>query len=276
MAIYPFEVGTLKCAVLSEVSNPIPYDEQFAQAMANASFEQVRAALDDLGEGKMGERTMNCLLIDDGNTKLLVDTGLGNPEHSGLLTALSEAGVSPDEIDIVYLTHFHGDHIGGMTNAEGQPTFPNARYVTMRQEWDYWTSPATFKAIGDDRAGLTQKKLLPFEGKFTLLAHGGSIMGGVQIMAAPGHSPGHSGLLVNSLGQRLLVLGDALTRMPQVARPDFHFVYDADKNQAVLTREAMLELAADEALLTHFYHLPFPGLGHITRAGKGFRWQAVK
>lgn len=274
MAIHRFEVGTLKCIVLSELQNPVTYDESYAGSLPNASFDQMRAVLNEIGAGETGNHDMNALFVDDGNNKLLVDTGLGNPERSGLLASLAEADLSPEDITIVYLTHFHGDHIGGLTQPDGSLTFPNARYVTMKEEWEHWTNEATLATMGE-RAALIQQKILPLKDKMTLLAHSNAMMPGVQVVAAPGHTPGHSGLLLNSMGQRLLALADTIGRLPQFTRPDWHFIYDADKPQAVLTREAMLELAADENLLTFFYHMAFPGLGYVERAGKGFRWVPV-
>ena len=273
MPIHAFTVGDIQCTVLSELESQAPYDENLTNFFITATFEEIRAAADEVGEGDYLTNAINPLLIQSGNTNLLVDTGIGNPEVSGLLGALSEAGVAPDQIDIVFITHLHGDHFGGLLQ-NGEPAFPNARYVINRAEWEFWLSEEKL-AEGGPRIDGLKKGLLPLEDQFSFVEPGDEIIPGVEVVDAPGHTPGHVGLYLSSGDKSLLFLVDTLHRVVQLARPTWHFVYDTDKDLAVQSRIALLTRAADDDQFTLFYHLPFPGLGHVKRVGDAFRWQPI-
>lgn len=276
--IHRFNVGSINCTVIHEGGAAAPVDD-LPGYFKNASAEDVQAALAAIGhtDSQIGA-SMNCLYIESGDARLLVDTGLGQTERPGygrLHDGLNAAGIAPADINLICITHFHGDHIGGLTDGEGAPVFPNARYVTTETEWGHWLSEETLAKIGEDMANFIRGKLLPLEDQFSYADDGDEIAPGVCIVDMPGHTPGHSGLLLESDGERLLHVVDLLHRAPQFARPDFHHVYDTDAELAVSTRRAVLARAADENLLTMFYHLPFPGLGRVRREGDGFRWQPI-
>ncbi|MCA9883137.1 MAG: MBL fold metallo-hydrolase [Anaerolineae bacterium] len=273
MPIHQFTVGEMTCTVLSELESQIPYDENVTNFFITATFEEIRAAADEIGEGEFMTNAINILLIQSDGTNLLVDTGIGNPERSGLMGALAEAGIGADQIDIVFITHLHGDHYGGLI-VNDEVMFPNARYVVNRAEWEYWLSDETLAGSGPRVDGV-KTGVLPLAAKFSFVEPDGEIIPGVEVVRAYGHSPGHVGLYITSGDDSLLFMSDSVNRVIQLSRPTWHFAYDQDKEQAVQSRIAMLSRAADTGTLTMFYHLPFPGLGNVTRVGDAFRWQPI-
>jgi glyoxylase-like metal-dependent hydrolase (beta-lactamase superfamily II) len=200
------------------------------------------------------------VLVNTGAELVLFDTGL-SPE--GTTGALAAAGISPDQVDIVVLTHMHGDHIGGlMTN--GSPTFANARYVTGGTEHNNWSAAAN---EGFDA------NVKPLNDKFTFLDDGGSVVSGITAMAAPGHTPGHFTYMIESNGTRLAVLADTTNHYVwSLAYPDWEVRFDQDKAQAAATRRQMLGMLATDKIPFAGYHMPFPGIGFVEVNGDGFRY----
>ncbi len=201
-------------------------------------------------------------LVNTGAELVLFDTGLG---AEGTLAALTAAGVMPDQIDIVVLTHMHGDHIGGLMGADGvTPTFANARYVTGAVEHNHWSGAAN---EGFD------KNVRPLNEKLTFLDDTGSVVTGITGMAAFGHSPGHMVYQVESDGQRLMVTADTANHYVwSLQKPDWEVRFDADKAAAAATRRAVFGQIAADRIPFIGYHMPFPGVGFVETAGDGFRY----
>ena len=201
------------------------------------------------------------VLVNTGAELVLFDTGLA-PE--GTVAAMQAAGVTPDQVSIVVLTHMHGDHIGGLSGEDGTPTFANARYVTGAVEHNHWSGAAN---EGFDA------KVKPLNEKFTLLDDGGSVVSGITAMAAPGHTPGHFAYGLESDGARMLLLADTTNHYVwSLQRPDWEVRFDADKAQAAETRKRMLSMLAADRIPFAGYHMPFPGIGYVEAQGDGFRF----
>jgi len=199
-------------------------------------------------------------LVNTGAELVLFDTGLAAP----LITAaLAAAGYTPDQIDVVVITHMHGDHIGGLQTDAG-PTFPNARYVTGRVEHNHWSGAAN---EGFD------KSVRPLNDKITFLDDGGSVVSGVTAMAAFGHTPGQMAFNIESEDARLAILADT-TNHPvwSLARPDWEVRFDMDKPAAAATRRRLLGMLAADRVPFVGYHMPFPGVGFVAADGDGFRF----
>lgn len=199
-------------------------------------------------------------LINTGSELVLFDTGL-NP---GVITAaLAEAGYTPDQVDIVVITHMHGDHIGGLMG-EGGPTFANARYITGRAEYDFWA------AAGNEAF---DKNMRPLAGKTTFIEDGGAAASGMTAIAAPGHTAGHTAWMIENDGAQLLLMADTANHhVFSLAHPDWEVSFDFDKAQAAATRRRLLGMAADDGIPVLGYHMPFPATGFIERRGDGFHW----
>lgn len=201
------------------------------------------------------------VLVNTGAELVLFDTGLA-PE--GTVAAMQAAGVTPDQVSIVVLTHMHGDHIGGLSGEDGTPTFANARYVTGAVEHNHWSGAAN---EGFDA------KVKPLNEKFTFLDDGGSVVSGITAMAAPGHTPGHFAYGLESDGARMLLVADTTNHYVwSLQRPDWEVRFDADKAQAAETRKRMLSMLAADRIPFAGYHMPFPGIGYVEAQGDGFRF----
>lgn len=204
-------------------------------------------------------------LVNTGAELVLFDTGLS---AEGTLAALTAAGITPDQVDVVVLTHMHGDHIGGLMGADGMtPTFANARYVTGSAEHNYWAGAAN---EGFD------KNVKPLNDKFTFLEDGGSPVSGITAMAAFGHSPGHMVYMVESNGQRLAITADTANHYVwSLQKPDWEVRFDADKAAAAATRKQVFGMIAADRIPFIGYHMPFPALGFVEPMGDGFRYVAA-
>ncbi len=198
-------------------------------------------------------------VVNTGAELVLFDTGL-NAE--GITGALAAAGYTPDQVDIVVLTHMHGDHIGGLGGET--PTFPNARYVTGSVEYDYWAGAGN---EGFDR------NVRPLAEQTTFLDDGGEVAGGITSIATFGHSPGHMAYHLESGGQRLVLTADLANHYVwSVGRPDWEVRFDMDKPAAIEARRRVLGMLAADRVPFVGYHMPFPGLGYVEPAAEGFRY----
>ncbi len=202
------------------------------------------------------------VLLNTGTELVLFDTGLS---AEGTSAALAAAGISPDQVDLVVLTHMHGDHIGGLMQTDGTtPTFANARYATGSVEHNHWAGQAN---EGFD------KNVKPLNDKITMLEDGGSPVSGVTAMLAPGHTPGHMIYMIESNGQRLALTADTCNHYGfSLQHPDWEVRFDADKPMGAATRKSVFGMIAADRIPFVGYHMPFPGVGHVEAMGEGFRF----
>ena len=275
------KIGDITCIVLQD--GFVPYEptvEVLQNSYPNATATEINNALQNHGYGDVQPTfNMNALFIESAGTRILVDTGMGptEPPHWGHIpAALQSEGIGVDDIDVVFITHFHGDHINGLLAENGQTMYPNSRYVTAQTEWDHWMDEATLAAMGEDRAADLRRIMEPIKDRFSYANAGDTLAPGVTLVDMAGHTPGHTGLLIESNGERLLDVVDLLHRPYQLGYPGWHFAFDTDGELAARNRKAVLARAADENLLTLFYHQPFPGLGYVTRHKDGtFSYQPI-
>ncbi|MEM6308868.1 MAG: MBL fold metallo-hydrolase [Pseudomonadota bacterium] len=192
-------------------------------------------------------------IVNTGNELILFDTGLNG---AGTSAALQSAGYTADQVDIVVLTHMHGDHIGGLMT-DGAPTFVNARYVTGRVEFDAWA------AAGNENFDNIVK---PLAEQMTFLEDGGNVASGITAMAAFGHTPGHMTYLLDSEGQQMLLGADFANHYVwSLAHPDWEVRFDMDKSAAAETRKTVLDMLATDKIPFSSYHMPFPAFGYVDK-----------
>ena len=199
-------------------------------------------------------------LVNTGAELVLFDTGM-SPD--GITTALAAAGITPDQVDVVVLTHMHPDHIGGLQSANG-PVFANARYITGAVEHNHWTMAPSEQFTAN---------VAPLNDKMTFLDEGSAVAPGITAIMAAGHTPGHMIFMLESGGQQLAITADTANHYVwSLAKPDWEVKFDADKPAAAATRKAVFGMIAADRIPFIGYHMPFPALGYVEAAGDGFRY----
>ncbi len=228
-------------------------------------------------------RQINTLVLRRGNGLIVVDNGaagLFGPTTGKIGERLSALGISPDQVTAVVLTHAHGDHFGGLLDKEGKPTYPNAAHFVSKAELDFWTAPEPdLSRIGippENRKpfiATVQKYLGALKARITPVQPGQSILPGVEVVGAPGHTPGHVALLVTSDKESLFNTADSVHHPMIFGHPEWMLAFDVDPKQAIATRRKILDRAASDRLRVLAYHLPYPGLGHVRPAKGAYdRW----
>ena len=287
--IYRFKVGTFECMAVSDGTltyAPPIFPPPATFLFANAPKERLEQAL----------RVHNirpeqwvawvspyiCMVINTGEHRVLVDTGADGlgPNTGRLLQNLQTEGIAPVDIGTVILTHGHPDHIGGNTDDQGRPTFPNARYLMWKDEWDFWTSERAERQLDEHvRAVLlkfARKGLPPIQGQLDLVDHETEIVPGMRAVAAPGHTPGQIAVAISSGGQQLLCISDVVLHPIHLEQPEWYAAVDFAPEEVVTTRRQLLDRAAAEKALVLAFHFPFPGLGHVVQKGEAWQWQPIE
>jgi glyoxylase-like metal-dependent hydrolase (beta-lactamase superfamily II) len=257
-----FAVGKLQVFALRDADNVVDNDgKTFGVGHSPA---EVGAVLRRAGAPETQIRiSVDALLVKADGRVMLFDTGLGPRVHGVLIASLARAGVRPAEVTDVFITHSHGDHVGGLVGPDGSPAFPHAVVHMSAREWAWMKNQPQNAALV--RAILAQVK--PFE-------PGGDLAPGVRAVALYGHTPGHVGYQISSGGAHLLDFGDvAHSSIVSLAEPDWTIGYDNDAEQGKRTRKATLAQLAHSGELAFGPHMPFPGVGHVVVSGDGYVWK---
>ena len=274
-----FTLGEIEVLVLSDghltlpagILGPSAPPEEFAALMAEVY-------------GKVPEMitpAANVVLLRTGDDLVLVDNGSGNkfqPTAGKFAENLAAAGIDPGAVTRVVFTHAHPDHIWGTLRDDGSLAFPNAGYTVRQSEWDFWTDPDLPGQIPEDLRPFAvgaQRDLGAVKERVTLVKDGDAVAPGVSVIDTPGHTPGHVALLVEG-GDGLIIGADVTPHeVVSLRHPDWAFGFDADPEQGIATRKALLDRAATDGTLYLGFHFTYPGVGRIERDGGGFRFTAT-
>jgi glyoxylase-like metal-dependent hydrolase (beta-lactamase superfamily II) len=241
----------------------------------NATPAQVTAAMQAGGmPGPALDNPFNVTVVRTPRGLVMLDVGRGI-QGSQMLANMRAAGLDPAQVILIAHTHFHGDHIGGLTDANGQALFPNVPVLVPEKEWAFWNDAGEeSRAAPLRRPGFAnvRAKFAPYQGRVTTFRPGAEVAPGITSLATEGHSPGHVSFLVADGNAQLLVIGDAVNSpalfMPN---PEWIPVFDQDPQMAVETRKRLLDRLATDRIPIIGYHFPMPATGHVERAGSGYR-----
>ena len=238
----------------------------FAKSATDTEFTTVSA--ENFVPADRAQFYFTPVLVDTGSDLVLFDTGLGK---GGIQKALAAAGVTPDAINVVVITHMHPDHIGGLMK-DGAPTFANARYVTGAVEYNFWSGLEAGNQVGD----MVAKLVTPLAEKMRFIDDGADVAPGVTSIASFGHTPGHMCFRLDSDGQQLVLTADLANHYVwSFARPDWGFAFDSDPVAASTARRRILGMLAADKIPMIGHHMPFPAAGYVEPRGDGFRFVPV-
>ncbi|NUU20573.1 MAG: MBL fold metallo-hydrolase [Streptomycetaceae bacterium] len=235
------------------------------------------------GTGGVFPMSFHTVVIDTGDRRILVDTCIGNDRttlpqlptlQTGWLDALKQRGYPPESVDTVICTHLHFDHVGWNTRlVDGAwvPTFPNARYLIPRTEWEFWSTAADSDSIGRADLGDTLGPCFAAD-LVDLVAGDHQVADGIRLEPAPGHTPGQVAVVIESDDARAVITGDLVHHPVQFAAPEIPSAADEDTAQATATRRHFVDRYADTGTLVIGTHFPDPTAGHLTRTDNEVRF----
>jgi glyoxylase-like metal-dependent hydrolase (beta-lactamase superfamily II) len=277
---YRMKLGQFEVTALSDGTVALPVDK----LLSNSTPERINALLARAYLKAPVETSVNGYLVNTGAKLVLIDTGaagLFGPTLGKLVANLKAAGYQPEQVDEIYITHMHPDHVGGLTTPDGQRVFPNATVRADLREGDYWLSKANLDKAPADAKGFFQGamaslnpyvaagRLKPFEGATELVP-------GVRAIPAPGHTPGHTIYAAESEGQRIVFWGDLMhVAAVQFVQPSVTIAFDTDSKMAAPARQKNFAEAAKQGYFVGIAHVSFPGIGRLRADGKGYDWLPV-
>lgn len=274
---YRFKFGQVEVTALSDGTLPLP----MAKIYQDVQEAHVNKILDNNLLGREPHISINAYLINDGERLILIDAGTGSlfGEAAGKLIAnLKKSGYSPEQVDAVILTHIHADHSGGLTR-DNVSQFPNADVIVPEREYTYWIEKIDIGEVAPEKLEefeQAEAALRPYlaSGRLKRFGPNQPPLPGFGSILRAGHTPGHSSIVVlNTKGEKLVVWGDIIHGdYVQFDEPGIYVSFDVDGTAAAETREAALEEAASERYLVAGAHLPFPGLGYVSRDETLYRW----
>ena len=275
---YRMMLGAFEVTALNDGTVDLPVDK-----LLKAPAAKVQAGLARNFQGLPAETSVNGWLVNTGSRLVLIDAGAGSlfgPTLGRLVQQLKAAGYQPEQVDDIFITHMHPDHVGGLV-ADGKLVFPNATVHADQREAEFWLSPAKLEAAPADAKGFfqgAQASVNPYvaAGHFAAIKEEGEVVPGIRAIATLGHTAGHTSYAVESQGKRLVVIGDLIhVAAVQLDDPHVTIGFDTDSKAADAARAKAFAQLAKDGSLVGAAHFSFPGMGHLRAAGKGWQWVPV-
>ena len=273
---YRMMLGDFEVTALSDGT----VDLKIEDLLTNTTAAKIRSALARAQLKDPVEMSVNTYLVNTGSKLVMIDAGSGvffGPTLGKLIANLKASGYQPEQVDEIYITHMHSDHVGGLVDGD-KIAFPNAVVRADRRDADFWLSkanmdtapkdakPAFEGAMASINPYIAAGKFKPFDGNTDLVP-------GVSAISTYGHTPGHTVYMVESQGQRLVLWGDLMhVAAVQFAEPSVTIRFDTDSKAAAAQRKKQYADAAKRGHWVAAAHLPFPGIGHLRADGKGYDW----
>lgn len=275
---YRFKLGDFEATVVSDGPLPLGKPEDNFKGLPKEELD--RLLKDNFLPSDMVVLEQNALVVNTGKNLVLFDTGMGNDKTFGpttgrLLENIKASGIDPAQIDTVCVTHGHIDHCWAIVGDDGKPNFPNAKVAISKADFDFWTDEAKLGGTGFIPAFVkgARRNLLPVRDRMIFAEDGKEVLPGVTALFSPGHTVGHTAYIINSGKESLAFTGDLCHhQVLLLQRPKLEFAFDTDPAQGAASRIRVFDMLAKERMPLVSYHFPFPGLGHVSKAGEGFMW----
>lgn len=275
---YRFKLGAFEVTTLYDGAIAIPKVHPIFGK--NQKIEDVQAFLtqNHLPTDKMSI-SFTPVIVNTGKNVVMFDSGYGEERRAkgaGMAaSALAAAGLTPDQIDVIVITHAHPDHVSGLME-NGKANYPNARYVVGDVEYNFWSRKELLESSSKNmvrRATAVHNNLVPLAEKASFIKPGADVVTGITSVGAFGHTPGHMCFHIESAGKRFLIFADTTNHyVASLAKPDWHCAFDMDAEAAVISRKKILDMIATEKIASAGYHMPFPAVGYVEKQGSGYRW----
>lgn len=281
-SFYRYKVGDAQVTVVSDGKTVFKLEDSF---ITNAKKEEVNAVLEKAFLPRdMFTIYFAPLVINTGGKLVVLDTGNGplakanSKGANGLfIDNMTAAGFDPKSVDMVVISHFHGDHVNGLLNADGAPAFPNAEVLVPAVEWKFWMDDGEMsRAPAGRMQGLFKNNRSIFEAslkkKVTPYEWGKEVAPGLLAVETPGHTPGHTSYVLSSGSGKVFIQSDVTNNPnPFATNPNWHAFFDQDGDMAEKTRRRVYDMVVAERLQLQGFHYPFPGLANLEKDGNGYR-----
>ncbi|HEV7636573.1 MAG TPA: MBL fold metallo-hydrolase [Bradyrhizobium sp.] len=281
-SFYRYKVGDIQVTVVSDGRNTFKLEDSL---VTNAKKEQVSAALEKAFLPRdMFTIYFAPLVINTGGKLVVIDTGNGalakansKGAHGLFADNMAAAGFDPQAVDMVVISHFHGDHVNGLLTADGTLAFPNAEVLVPAAEWKFWMDDGEMsRAPAGRMQGLFKNNRRIFdEGlkrKVTPYEWGKEVAPGLLAVDTIGHTPGHTSYVLSSGSGKVFIQSDVTNNPnPFATHPDWHLAFDQDADVAEKTRRRVYDMVVAEKLQLQGFHYPFPGLANLEKDGGGYR-----
>jgi glyoxylase-like metal-dependent hydrolase (beta-lactamase superfamily II) len=270
---YRVMLGDFEVTALSDGTVQLPVDK-----LLNNPAAKTEKALARSYQKAPVETSFNSYLVNTGDKLVLIDTGAGKlfgPTLGNMIANLKAAGYTPEQVDEIYITHMHPDHVGGLA-PEGKVAFPNAVVRADQHDADYWLSQAKMDAAPKEaqdffKGAMASLKPYVDAGKFKPFEGNTDLVPGVKALVAHGHTPGHTTYVIESKGQKLVLWGDLMhVAAVQFPEPGVTIQFDTDNKAARAQRAKAYADAAKGGYWVAAAHLSFPGIGHLRKDGTGY------